>query len=232
MSHSTTPGTPAHDDHLKAQHELVECWRVDDFLGEEYLAFLETATYDGYKVLSKLVGNGKIFPAAEKLCGTSLVPTAEERRILSNDSDTRDNLVWESLERGSSLFTRRGMRLAKWDPAKGASLETYFINGCVMKFKDVFVTWRKQRERETYDDGTRLTTVAAPGSTEAELIISAVAFEAAIATENSRNQEILRLRYCDDLMYQDIAEKMKLSPHIIRGVLDRFKTKVTKAHID
>lgn len=225
------PGTPEHDAHLKYQHELVEAWRVDNFESEDYHTYLGDMMIDGHPKLHSMILKRTIFKAIRSLCFTDVKPTADELRALSENEGDRDEMVWESMERGASLFTRRSMRLRIWTPEGGLTLESYYFNGCVMKFKDVFTTWREQRSNECNDDEF-LASVVAAGPTVAEMYDPIADFEKLIAGESERNRAILRLRFCDGLEYKEITDRMGLAPHIVRGVLDRFKNKVTKVNID
>ncbi len=58
-----------------------------------------------------------------------------------------EGLADETVVRALAAFREKVLITGKWDPAKGASLRTYFVGQCLLPFSNVYKTWWRNEVR-------------------------------------------------------------------------------------
>jgi DNA-directed RNA polymerase specialized sigma24 family protein len=94
-------------------------------------------------VLKQLVASGQIRVKCHRL-SRPVGGLSGVRRFLLNDLD---DFAQEMVTRALPLFTEAVFVDRRWSPEGGASLTTYFINGCVRHFPDIYRKWLRDLQR-------------------------------------------------------------------------------------
>jgi len=142
-----------HDD-LPADDHLDRLLGDSDMLYRLQLSGYARAEWDkvaaefaryGMGVLSGWLRNGRIYPEVMKKTGRQ-VPRPEDRL----DDEAVSDLASETIIRALDAFLVQVLQANKWDPARGASLKTFFIGQCMFQFSNVMRDWRKADRRRRF----------------------------------------------------------------------------------
>jgi len=146
------PAGPVRDDaesgqeHRRVDGLIVARLAADGFQGKRFEARYAKLVKDlagyAYPVLIKLMSTGEIFRLCRR-CGRPVPRQAEPVRWTLDD---RRELASGTVLAGEKLFLTVGLRRGGWDPAGGRSLRTYFVNGCIRCFAEVYGKWWKEKQ--------------------------------------------------------------------------------------
>ncbi|QJY51152.1 hypothetical protein [Pseudonocardia broussonetiae] len=144
------------DEATRARREKIERLAADvdlhlrlaliGFTGPEYHEFQTELTRYGLDVMTGWLRSGKIFA---KMHDARLGIAHPREGAL--DHDAQDELAGETVAIALHRFHHDVLLRGKWDPRKGASLTTYFIGQCKIRFANIYRSWL---EKET--GGARL----------------------------------------------------------------------------
>lgn len=117
---------------LAEDKELVETLVWRGYRGADWIAFRRALAEYGYQVVLAWCLSGKIFvECARKGFGAIRRPP---RPI---DHDDATELACETVAASLVYFRDRVLVPRSWDPARGASLKTFFVGACVLVFANV-----------------------------------------------------------------------------------------------
>ncbi len=121
---------------LTADRELLDRLMWESYAGAAYERFADRLVRYGYAVIHAWCLEGLIFSrCAEK--GWTL-PRA---RITPDDAV---ELASETVTIALVKFRETVLIPRKWDPAKGASLNTFFVGQCLLRFLNVYRRWHHE----------------------------------------------------------------------------------------
>jgi hypothetical protein len=112
--------------------ELVNLLMWAEYAGPEWRQFREALARYGVAVLHKWILSGRTF--AE--CATKGFGAVSRRR--GDDRDEALGIAGETVARALNFFRERVLIRGVWDPAKGASVQTYFVGACALHFPNVY----------------------------------------------------------------------------------------------
>ena len=128
-------------DRLAADVDLHMRLALIGFTGPEYREFQTELTRYGLDVMTGWLRTGKIFAKMrEARLGIAHPPDG------ALDRDAQDELAGETVAVALDRFHRDVLLCGKWDPRKGASLTTYFVGQCKIRFANIYRAWL---EKET-----------------------------------------------------------------------------------
>ena len=84
-----------------------------------------------------------------------VVLTSDDYERLHTSISARDALAITVVIAGEEYFRRTVIPNKKWIPDGGASLETFFVNGCLLHFATSVRSWRKEHPEWAITPGTR-----------------------------------------------------------------------------
>jgi DNA-directed RNA polymerase specialized sigma24 family protein len=128
---------------LLADQLLVQAVVDQGLDGPRHQAFERELIQYAIPVLRRLVSSGQIVIRCHQL-GRPLGGLNESHRFTSHDLD---DFAQEMIVRALALYTKAVFVDRKWTPKGGASLSTYFINGCIRHFPDIYRKWLRHRMR-------------------------------------------------------------------------------------
>jgi RNA polymerase sigma factor (sigma-70 family) len=160
--------------------------------------------------------------------------TADDYERLHTSMAARDALAVTIVIAGEEYFRRTVIPGMKWNSEGGASLETFFVNGCLLHFAASVRSWRKEHPEwaVTADAGMARKepsdTVPDP---QADAMMEAVENRdlidrlAALAPPMVKTIMLLML---EGLSFAEIGERLGISARAVEGRLHRFRAQVKK----
>jgi DNA-directed RNA polymerase specialized sigma24 family protein len=139
-------------DRLAGDSELEKTLRIKGFQGPEYDYFQEVLAAYGLAVIRGWTRSGLI----SGKCRDKGVAVSDVPGQLRRDLDEVDSLAGETVARALTAFRDKVLLCGKWDPAKGASLRTYFVGQCLFQFPNQLRNWIKIHEQDTRQDSLDL----------------------------------------------------------------------------
>lgn len=94
----------------------------------------------GYSVLRAWIGDGTVFSRIDGLLRIRLAPATE----LRDDPDAAAELAGLTVAVAIRAFRDQLEHGSAWDPRRGASLRTYFIGQCLMRFPNEYRRWLRE----------------------------------------------------------------------------------------
>ncbi len=212
---------------LEADQELTIQLSIEGFEGNAWRLLSVALAEYGYAVIGAWISTGLILRKCHDR-GISLPvfeqsPTADDILYLTQD------VVADAL----LAFRDRVLATATWNPQKGASLATYFIGMCLIKFPNTRRAWNRQQKRwgspEPLDP--ELPSKRTAPSAE-ETVVSAVADSDAVKAilslvPTDENQAIIRLR-SEGYGVDEIAEITGLTYKQVESRLSRVRSSLRK----
>ena len=161
--------------------------------------------------------------------GLPITLTPDDYERLHTSMAARDALAITIVIAGEDYFRRTVIPNMKWNADGGASLETFFVNGCLHHFAASVRSWRKEHPQWT-TPGTAMADEETP-DTVADAMMDAVENRdlidrlAAMAPPMVKTIMLLML---EDLSFAEIGERLGISARAVEGRLHRFRTQVKK----
>lgn len=155
--------------------------------------------------------------------------TSDDYERLHTSMAARDALAITIVIAGEEYFRRTVIPGMKWNAEGGASLETFFVNGCLFHFAASVRSWRKEHPGWAVTSGEPSDAVADP---QAAAMMEAVENRdlidrlAALAPPMVKTIMLLML---DGLSFAEIGERLGISTRAVEGRLHRFRTQVKKS---
>ncbi|WP_262364467.1 RNA polymerase sigma factor [Arthrobacter echini] len=130
-------------DRLAGDRELAAALRLDGFSGQNYDAFANEVARYGWAVIRGWIYKGQIAAEVKRKGFGALDPEPRPGALVEDAESLADETVVLAL----TAFREQVLLPGKWDPAKGASLRTFFVGQCLLQFSNVYKTWRRQEIR-------------------------------------------------------------------------------------
>jgi DNA-directed RNA polymerase specialized sigma24 family protein len=208
--------------------DLVGCLKQNGCTGVLWLRTVDRVVSYGTGTLRRQMVDGSVNSKLARLrCPIRLGPS--EREHLRAHPHERDDLVQDAVFAGLVRLRDRGILGGEWDPAKGADLMTYFVNGCLLSLPNPMREWRRQRTAAvptiTYD-AADLDALRALTSLEADPVWSIQdrdALEELLAGLPPTIVDVARSVACDGLNWADACRRHRLSPRLVEGHLRRYR---------
>jgi DNA-directed RNA polymerase specialized sigma24 family protein len=153
-----TPEDVALDDAVRALRrrerlaedaDLVESLRGVSFTGPAYEEFeIELARY-GLGIATAWIRQGAIFGKCREK-GIGGLPEPPPGAL--TQPDAAEQLAYETVARALRGFRDTVLIPGRWDPARGASLKTYFIGQCLIRFPNVYRFWLRTEVYPALDE--------------------------------------------------------------------------------
>ncbi|MEO3939419.1 sigma factor-like helix-turn-helix DNA-binding protein (plasmid) [Dermatophilaceae bacterium Soc4.6] len=123
-------------DRLLADANLVADLQAAGYGGREWQLTAEELARYGVDVLCSWIRKGTIYDkCAQKKRPVKRAPEG------ALTSDEIESIAGETVTRALGYFRDEVLRAGRWDPEKGASLTTFFVGQCILRFPDVYRPW-------------------------------------------------------------------------------------------
>jgi hypothetical protein len=126
---------------LEADKELVLQLMLHGYAGGAWRIFSLALAEYGLQVMKAWIATGRIFEQCKRK-GRG-VPSGKPLR----DQDDVTGLAGVVVAEAINAFRDHVLVPGKWDPNRGASLKTFFIGQCVLRFPNEYRKWTSSLER-------------------------------------------------------------------------------------
>lgn len=181
-------------DRLAADQEVLLQLQLEGYEGEAWLYFREVLARYGFAVLRAWIYKGKIVERCLEKGIRRGLPRGADAGPLGRDA--ADELGGETVAVAINAFRDEVLKKNRWDPSRGpgrtASLKTFFIGQCLIRYPEVFRRWK----REQGTDRPGLPPDADFGQVEGveATVVQRDELETAAKTVDSRTFRVLELR--------------------------------------
>jgi DNA-directed RNA polymerase specialized sigma24 family protein len=142
MIESTTGEPPLSQD--EADLAAVAGVRQAGFRGPIFESFIDDLYLYAWKVMLSAIRTGSIVSIKTGLPSRSI--PADERQVLHDSSQEREDLAHDSIARAMPKFIA-SLKSGRWDPSKGRSLRSFLVGACAYAFWQEYDLWKAQRRR-------------------------------------------------------------------------------------
>lgn len=125
-------------DRLAEDYNLVQMLALEGFTGPKYDYFATELAKYGIAVIEGWMRRRMIFAKCRER-GYGGLPEPPARAF--DDPDVVSGLAGETVAVALDRFRRDVLMQHRWDYRRGASLRTYFIGQCLMRFANVYRKW-------------------------------------------------------------------------------------------
>lgn len=210
-------------DRLAADQALLDALRQAGFAGPDWEFVVGVLAEYGLAVIRSWIKKGLI----ESKCAEKKVKCPEVPDWVREDREAPGDIATETV--AVAIVAYRDDVLVKgiWDPAKGASLKTFFINQCLFKFANAFRAWEKEHAHRSQElavadfawiDQGSVTTV------EDDVLRTLAATMILNGASNARAARVLAMDACG-YANADIAADIGVSVESVKSILKRERAK-------
>lgn len=195
-----------HLDRLLGDRDMLLRLQLSGYAREYWTPLADVFAQYGLAVLRAWLGTGRIFEEVHRKTGLQL-----RRPAGRLDQDDIESLASDTIMDALKAFLEKVLKRNRWDPAKGASLKTFFIGQCVLRFPNVYRGWGRERARHLPTESLdRLTNTPAEGDPAGEVLAWEQRAEllASLTTKTARAAAQLREQ---GYTYAEIAEQLALA---------------------
>jgi DNA-directed RNA polymerase specialized sigma24 family protein len=130
---------------LEADNRLMLRLQHEGFEGSAWEEVARALAEYGFAVMVSWIRTGGIFAKVrERGFGGSLLASPRGGVPIQEARDIAEDTVAEAIV----SFREHVLKTARWDPGKGASLATYFVGNCLLRFPNVYRKWRRRWDAE------------------------------------------------------------------------------------
>lgn len=220
---------PADLDRLLGDVDLLVRLQLSAYAEEEWQPVATEFARYGLGVLPAWIGTRRVFGIVFQATGRTL-PEPPEHAF---DEDAVQDLATDTVLAALEAFLEKVLKRNRWDPAKGASLKTFFIGQCKFQFVTVYRRWLRMVEDEGRGQQRRVDPaevddwVTHPGPGADHDILAAEQWRETVAlltTDTARDVVALReMGYT----HPEIAEILDLSgPRAVTNLLHHQRRKL------
>lgn len=213
-----------HLERLDADQTIMLRLSAEGFGGSEWEAVAGALVEYGWSVMRAWIVTGRVFVRCREkgLGGDELAPPVDG--LARDDAlELADETVAEALVN----FRDHVLAAGRWDASRGASLTTFFVGNCLLRFVNVYRKWGAARRREilTYKAGFDLVDFDDPATvvTANERVVELLARE-----HDLLNRAIVQLT-ADNYGVDEIAELVGMSSKQVESRLYRTRKRLGRA---
>lgn len=154
--------------------------------------------------------------------------SAADRVALHTSMQSRDDLAIDIVAAGETHLKTVTIPKNRWKPDEGASIETFFITGCLFQFPKAYRKWSKERTDHLSVLVGLLPETFAPRHSSADTAETAINREMAntILREADADTQAILALLAAGMTQAEVGQKVGLSERAIEGRVYRFKTTV------
>ncbi len=131
-------------DRLAADLDLINTLALRGFSGPDYEYFAGELAKYGMAVIGGWLRRRVIFKRVKER-GLGGLPTPPAEAL--DDNEIISELTNETVAKALFHFRRDVLLHGKWDATRGASIRTYFIGQCLLRFANVYREWWRKEAR-------------------------------------------------------------------------------------
>jgi hypothetical protein len=216
-------------DRLSGDVDLVTRLALEKYTGPswDYVA-QELAKY-GMAVIASWIGRGLIF---ERCASKGLGGLQAIQRPFTEDENAE--LTGETVAKALHHFKFDVLMKNQWDHRRGATLSTYFIGQCLIRFANIYRSWLRGENRNQYvmvDDDQLLDSLAEPTRGPERQVVAGVTAERALSTvKDPRVRKAMHLQAAG-WTQAEIADEFDVTDKAVERMLANERGRLTKRGI-
>jgi hypothetical protein len=204
---------------LNADLEVINDLVIDGFAGPRWEEFTRILLGYSFQVITTWLRRGVIFEKCVQKGIRHFSGTPKLRRF---PYDEAEDLAQEVLREAVDHFRDDVLRPGKWDPRKGASLKTYFIGQCLLRFPGCYARWFTGYAKHATSRRTGVVRLDVSAMDPSAVAIRRARIAHALTDLDPETRLILELR-AQKYRLDEIAELMETSVPAIKSKLHRVK---------
>lgn len=191
------------------------------FSGQQWEVFKQAVLSYGLDVVRSMIQSGAMFYDAKRIGRP--VPRGLDPLV----GDDLDDVVTDTVIRGFQLF-ERNLHEGRWTADRGASLRTYYVNGCIREFPNVYRALERSRRHAAMTElvADVVEQVEEPVTGPEESVLFRAQLEEFLAVLSEREGEVLILA-AEGYGGTSIAEHLNISSSAVYNYLDRAREKLS-----
>ncbi len=131
-----------HLDRLLGDSDLLLRLQLSGFADDQWEPVAQEFARYGLGVMEPWIASGRVFAKVRERTGYRIAAPPD-----GIDDDGANELAVDTVVRSLRSFLDNVLKQGKWDPARGASLKTFFIGQCLLQFPNVYKRWTRERAR-------------------------------------------------------------------------------------
>jgi len=207
---------------LNGDLEVINDLRIDGFLGARWEAFTHVLLGYSFQVLTTWIRRGVVF---EKCIQKGIRHFSGTPKLHRFPYDEAEDLAQEVLREAIDHFREDVLVPGKWDPRKGASLKTYFIGQCLLRFPGCYARWYSRYAKHSSAHRTGVVRLETSQIDPAALAIRRALIAHALHELDPETRAIVELR-AQKFRLDEIAELMETSVPAIKSKLHRLRKRM------
>jgi hypothetical protein len=216
---------------IEVDRKVVESLTGDDVDEERFIKLSNRLMGYAWPILLQWINTREIFD----LCKCARRPLREDAATDWTEDD-RKGMATETVIVAWDYFRATALVKGGWKPDRGASLQTYFVGACILRFADVYGKWRRAHlldmamdELPTDADGMlALSRNRSIDPCDAAVIQDEV-HRAIGPMENTKLRRLVGLRAIGYLQ-REAAEQIGITPKAAERMLARYRKRLGDNH--
>jgi DNA-directed RNA polymerase specialized sigma24 family protein len=217
---------------LAEDADLVDWLRQFGFAGRDYERFATELARYGHAVTMAWIRKGAIFGK----CRERGIGLPEPPPGALQQGDVAEGLANETIALALRSFRENVLLPGRWNPARGASLKTFFIGQCLFRFPNVYRAWRNtetdlaRHERLSYDPRDELAVFDRPAHgglapDPADLAAMRQEVDILMGDAPERVKTMLAL-IAVGWTQADVGNMLNLSENTVQKAVSKYRSKV------
>ena len=203
-----------------ADAALLDKLSVEDFAGPGWDRFVDVLAEYGCAVLTAWTVTGAIDAHILRQARIRL-----EKPPVEITQEDAEDLAAETVADALGRFRDQVLAVGRWDPRRGASLATFWIGFCLLRFPDVYRRWltaqsRWNRALQNADGYRTHWLEPSPTDPAQQVVLDEEVAEALASVSVEATRQILQLKAAG-YSHEEIAELVGCSVKSIESRLDR-----------
>jgi hypothetical protein len=216
-------------DRMAGDVDLVTDLALQGYAGPLWDYFSNELAKYGFAVIASWIGRGMIFERC-KSKGFGGLPAIE--RPFTDDEN--GELTNETVAKALSHFRTDVLMKRKWDHRRGATLRTYFIGQCLIRFPNIYRRWLAGENRNRYlvteDDDLLDAMHGKSTGPEAQAVAGVTSSHAMSTVKRSQVRKVMHLR-AEDWTHAEIAELLRVTEKAVERMLANERDRLRKRGI-
>lgn len=205
-------------DRLAGDVELVTLLALSNYEGPDWEYFATELAKYGMAVFGGWMYTGKIFAVSKKRGYGLISPGRPFTR------DEIEELSGETIAKALRHFRTDVLMKNRWDSRKGATLRTYFIGQCLIRFANVYRRWLEDETRErnairTGDLDLLIDALGASGENVSALVADRAVIEDALAQVRDPRVVVAMHMSARDRPQAEIAQLLGVTTKAVERML-------------
>ena len=216
-------------DRMAGDVNLVTDLALESYDGPLWEYFSNELAKYGIAVIASWIGRGLIY---ERCKNKGLGGLSPLDRPFTDDEN--EELTGETVAKALAHFKTDVLMKNKWDSGRGATLRTYFIGQCLIRFANIYRRWRAGENRNRYsltDDAEVLDFLGCSAKGPETQVVAGITSSTAMSTVKNPRVRLVMHMTAQGWSQADIAEHLGVTEKAIERMLANERGRLKKRGI-